>query len=235
MNYPVLMMEDVGRSYSRRINDHIEKIHALDSIHCTIRENEMVVLTGHSGAGKTTFLNLAAALEQPTEGTIHVNDTNLNTMSQKERARFRNRTLGYMLQFYCLPTHLTAEEHIMLPLIIGGEAVARARERAMVLLKALELQSLAKAYPHHLSGGQAQRIALARALANRPRILLADEPTGNLDTRTAEQILDLLTHINLERGITMILVTHDENMIQTPHRRIRLEAGRIVTDDIITP
>jgi len=227
----MIQLDCVERDFVRISDKKTVRIRALHNVTLRVKKGEFVVITGPSGAGKTTLLNLIAGVDRPTKGEIKVSGNPLHTMAEKELSIFRNKVIGYMLQFYCLPAHLMAEEQVMLPLLIAGETPPFARRRARYLLEQLGIGSLATAYPGEISGGQAQRIALARALANSPSILLADEPTGNLDESTASQLIDLLVQFNKTKNLTTIVVSHNESLMKKAYRRIRLESGKIVADD----
>lgn len=229
----MIQLTGVDKDFVRAADKSSVKIKALHDINLYVEKGEFVVVTGPSGAGKTTLLNLIAGLDRPTKGTINVSNYLLHDLTQRELSIFRNKVIGYMLQFYCLPAHLTAEEQVMLPLLIAGATPSSARKRARYLLEMLGIGALANAYPYEISGGQAQRVALARALANSPPILLADEPTGNLDKSTASQLIDLLLQLNKTQDITTIVVSHSESLLKKSHRRIRLESGKIIADETI--
>lgn len=229
----MIQLTGVDKDFVRAADKSSVKIKALNDINLYVEKGEFVVVTGPSGAGKTTLLNLIAGLDRPTKGTINVSNYLLHDLAQSELSIFRNKVIGYMLQFYCLPAHLTAEEQVMLPLLIAGATPSSARKRARYLLEMLGIGALANAYPYEISGGQAQRVALARALANSPPILLADEPTGNLDKSTASQLIDLLLQLNKTQDITTIVVSHSESLLKKSHRRIRLESGKIIADETI--
>lgn len=229
----MIQLTGVDKDFVRAADKSSVKIKALNDINLYVEKGEFVVVTGPSGAGKTTLLNLIAGLDRPTKGTITVSNYLLHDLTQRELSIFRNKVIGYMLQFYCLPAHLTAEEQVMLPLLIAGATPSSARKRARYLLEMLGIGALANAYPYEISGGQAQRVALARALANSPPILLADEPTGNLDKSTASQLIDLLLQLNKTQDITTIVVSHSESLLKKSHRRIRLESGKIIADETI--
>lgn len=224
----MIQLEGISKVFFRRNQARITSISALQDINLKIEKGEYVAVTGSSGAGKTTLLNLIAGLEKPTVGKIWFEGKDLNELSLKELALFRNRTVGYMLQFYCLPAHLTVVEQVMLPLLIAGETIHSARNRAYSILEKLNLRAFARAYPDEISGGQAQRVALARAIANSPLVLLADEPTGNLDEDTATQLINLLHQLNVTEKITLVVVTHSPVVLKQAGRVVRLEAGRLV-------
>ncbi|HEY7365534.1 MAG TPA: ABC transporter ATP-binding protein [Methylomirabilota bacterium] len=198
----------------------------LDGVTFDVKVGEVCAITGPSGSGKSTLVGLLAGLDRPTAGSIVVAGVELGRLGEDALARFRRETLGYVFQsFHLIPT-LTAAENVAVPLEIVGvpEAPARVRE----LLAEVGLADRAHHYPIQLSGGEQQRVALARAVALRPKLLLADEPTGNLDSATGAQIIELLLALNRERGSTLVLVTHDEALARHAGRVIRLRDGRIV-------
>ncbi|MGH7307725.1 MAG: ABC transporter ATP-binding protein [Candidatus Rokuibacteriota bacterium] len=198
----------------------------LDAVTFDVTAGEVCAITGPSGSGKSTLVGLLAGLDRPTAGSIVVAGVELGRLGEDALARFRRETLGYVFQSFHLIPALTAAENVAVPLEIAGvgDASARARE----LLAEVGLADRGHHYPIQLSGGEQQRVALARAVALRPKLLLADEPTGNLDSATGAQIIELLLALNRERGSTLVLVTHDEALARHAARVIRLRDGRIV-------
>ena len=207
----------------------------LDRVDLHVEAESFVAVVGPSGSGKTTLLGLLAGLDEPTEGTVTVAGENLQTLTEDGRARFRAENVGFVFQtFHLLPT-LTALENVMVPLELR-EGAAREngrsiRARAMTLLERVGLGDRAGHYPAQLSGGEQQRVALARAFANEPRILFADEPTGNLDRKTGQLVVELMEKLNQELKTTLVLVTHDLDLALRAHRTISLEDGRVVSDE----
>jgi putative ABC transport system ATP-binding protein len=198
----------------------------LDGVSLDVKAGEVCAITGPSGSGKSTLVGLLAGLDRPTAGTIVVAGVDLGKLDQDALARFRRETLGYVFQsFHLIPT-LTAAENVAVPLEIAGAADASARVRD--LLAEVGLADRAHHYPVQLSGGEQQRVALARAVALGPKLLLADEPTGNLDSATGAQIIELLLALNRERGSTLVLVTHDPALARHAGRVVGLRDGRIV-------
>ena len=198
----------------------------LQGVSLQIRSGESFAIVGASGSSKTTLLGLLAGLDTPSGGGIRFDGHALEQLDEEARADLRRRLVGFVFQSFHLLPALTAEENVMLPLELEGSRDAR--NRARTALEAVGLGARRRHYPAQLSGGEQQRVAIARAFVHGPRVLFADEPTGNLDTHTGEHISDLLFEINQERGATLVLVTHDERLAQRCHRRIRLEAGHIV-------
>ncbi len=199
----------------------------LHEISFAVTAGEAVAIVGASGSGKSTLLGLMAGLDLPSSGTIHLGGTDLAGLDEDARAELRGRLLGFVFQSFQLLPALTALENTMLPLELAGRADARALATAM--LTRVGLGERLGHYPKHLSGGEQQRVALARAFTMHPKLLLADEPTGNLDAATGAQIIDLMFDMNAEAGTTLILVTHDEALAQRCGRTLRLAAGRLQT------
>ena len=199
----------------------------LHEISFAVRSGEAVAIVGASGSGKSTLLGLMAGLDQPSSGSVRLGGEDLGGLDEDARAELRGRLLGFVFQSFQLLPALTALENTMLPLELAGRADARATAEAM--LARVGLGARLGHYPKHLSGGEQQRVALARAFAMRPRLLLADEPTGNLDAATGEQIIALMFEMNAEAGTTLILVTHDEALAQRCGRTLRLSNGRLET------
>jgi putative ABC transport system ATP-binding protein len=202
-------------------------LHALD---LTVESEGFVAIVGPSGSGKTTLLGLLAGLDRPSAGDVTVGGVQLTSLSEDARARFRAENVGFVFQtFHLIPT-LTAFENVLVPLELAGRAGDGAQARAHDLLQRVGLEGREHHYPAQLSGGEQQRVALARAFANRPRILFADEPTGNLDAETGARVVDLLVELNREARTTLVLVTHDPDLAGRARRIVRLAGGRIVED-----
>jgi putative ABC transport system ATP-binding protein len=198
---------------------------ALDGVSLTLDPGEFVVLTGPSGSGKTTLLSLIGALDQPTSGTVEVDGAPLNGDTN---SRFHREVVGFVFQHHHLLPHLSARANVELPLIGAGVSPGERRARARELLSEVRLSHRENALAAHLSGGERQRAAVARAMANNPRLLLADEPTGALDSADTERILDLLESVRTERGMTLLMVTYDEGSGHRANRRVNLRDGRLV-------
>lgn len=199
-----------------------EVVNIFNNFNLDIKENEYVVITGKSGSGKSTLLNLIAGFSSPQKGKILVNDKEVNKMSEKEINQFHNKELGYVFQDFNLIYQFTVLENVMTPLLIAGIDKKEASKKVTALLEKFELKKRKNHYPNELSGGEQQRVAIARAIVNNPYIILADEPTGNLDNVTGNQILDLLDEIHKE-GKTIILVTHDLEITQRATRVIDIK------------
>ncbi|MGZ5928708.1 MAG: ABC transporter ATP-binding protein [Rhizomicrobium sp.] len=208
-------------------------VNILHDVSLAVPAGQTVALTGPSGSGKSSLLMVAAGLERPSGGRITIAGTDITNMGEDAAARFRRGRVGIVFQsFHLIPT-MTALENVAVPLELNG--TDNAWDLAAAELKAVGLAGRGHHYPGQLSGGEQQRVALARAMAPRPRILFADEPTGNLDSGNGEAIADLLFALNAERGATLFLVTHEENLARRCQRVVRLESGRIVTDEIAHP
>ena len=197
----------------------------LHEISFSVAAGETVAIVGASGSGKSTLLGLLAGLDQPTSGSVFLGGEEINALDEDARAVLRGRMLGFVFQSFQLLPSLNALENVMLPLELAGQRAAAGEARAW--LERVGLAQRTKHYPKHLSGGEQQRVALARAFAPGPKLILADEPTGNLDAATGHQVIDLMFSINAERGTTLILVTHDEEIAARCGRRLRMHAGRL--------
>jgi putative ABC transport system ATP-binding protein len=202
----------------------------LEDVTLDVPEKQVVAIVGPSGSGKSTLLGLIAGLDKPTSGSISLDGVEITTLHENEMARYRRQKIGYIFQsFHLIPT-LTAIENVMVPLELNGNRLAQAR--AADLLIAVGLRDRQAHYPVQLSGGEQQRVAVARAFACRPPILLADEPTGNLDSTTGQQVIDLLLGLNRDYGSTLVLVTHDTALASFAERIITLRDGRIESDEL---
>jgi putative ABC transport system ATP-binding protein len=218
------------RNLTMRLTAGGHGITILDDITLQIPEKQMVAIVGPSGSGKSTLLGLIAGLDKPTSGSIKLGGIEITAMPESQMARYRRQKIGYIFQsFHLIPT-LTALENVAVPLELNGDLDAR--KRAAELLAAVGLQDRQSHYPVQLSGGEQQRVAVARAFACRPPILLADEPTGNLDSATGRQVIDILLSLNRDHGSTLVLVTHDPDLASCAERIISLRDGRIESDEV---
>ncbi len=210
-----------------------QEVRALDGVDITICKNEYVAIMGPSGSGKSTMMNILGCLDTPTEGTYILNGTDVSKMDDSQLAEVRNKEIGFVFQSFNLLPKYTSIENVALPLIYSGVPREEREERARMALKEVGLDERMEHKPSELSGGQRQRVAVARALINRPSIILADEPTGNLDTKTSIEVMNLFEQI-YNNGNTVIVVTHEEDIAQHARRIIRLRDGKIESD-IINP
>lgn len=206
-----------------------EAVHALQDINLTIGHGEYLSLMGPSGSGKSTLLNLLGLLDQPTAGTYELDGRVTATLSDLEMARMRGAKIGFVFQFFQLIPRLTAMENVELPLVLNGVSTGERRRRVRALLDDMGLADRMDHRPDQLSGGQRQRVAIARATVTKPEIILADEPTGNLDSRSGEEVVEILEHLNAQ-GVTLIVVTHDKEIGRRATRRLKMVDGRIVRD-----
>ncbi len=202
-------------------------LQVLQGIDFSVEEGEMVAVVGASGVGKSTLLHLLGGVDQPSSGEIRYRGQSLSSMGSSALAGFRNREVGFVFQFHFLMPDFSALENVMMPLLIGGERAGRARERAGELLADVGLAERLEHRPGELSGGEQQRVAIARAMAREPRVVLADEPTGNLDTETGSATVSVLERLNRERGLTMIVVSHNEILAGAAGRVLLLSGGRL--------
>ena len=221
---PIIKAVNLIKKY--RVGSQVVPV--LNNINLNIYPGEILTILGTSGSGKTTFLNLAAGLERPTRGKIMIEGHNLNKISEKNMAAFRRKYIGFVFQLYNLLPSLTALENAVLPLVFEGVPSREREKRGRELLKQMGLGNRLRHKPGELSGGQRQRVSIARALINNPRIIFADEPTGNLDSKTTEEILELLTTTIREKGQTLLMVTHDNEVAAYGDRIVEMVDGRIL-------
>ncbi|MGJ1387804.1 ABC transporter ATP-binding protein [Sphingobacterium spiritivorum] len=221
----LIQISDIGRKYI--IGS--ETIHALNSVSLSIKKGEFVALMGPSGSGKSTLMNILGCLDTPSKGEYVLNGINVSQMTENELAEVRNKEIGFVFQTFNLLPKSTALENVALPLIYAGKSKKVRDEKALATLTSVGLEHRTDHKPNELSGGQRQRVAVARALINDPSIILADEPTGNLDTKTSIEIMGLLEDIHA-KGNTIILVTHEEDIAQHAHRIVRMRDGLIEDD-----
>jgi putative ABC transport system ATP-binding protein len=205
----------------------------LRNITLAIQRGEFVAIMGPSGSGKSTFMNILGCLDLPTRGTYVLDGSDVSMLNQDQLAHLRNQTIGFVFQGYNLLPRASLTDNISLPLIYAGVAAAERAQRALELLEKVGLGSYANSMPNQISGGQQQRVAIARALINQPRLILADEPTGNLDTKTSHEIMKLFSALNHEEGITIVLVTHEHDIATYAARLVRFVDGRITHDGAV--
>jgi putative ABC transport system ATP-binding protein len=204
---------------------------ALGGVDLRVGEGEFTALSGPSGSGKTTLLNLFGALDEPSEGEVRLDGQLLAELAAAELSQLRLRKLGFVFQAYNLIPVLTATENVEFVMVLQGVPVAERRARVAELLREVDLEGLGDKRPLEMSGGQQQRVAVARAIASRPRVVLADEPTANLDSQTAGRLLDLMDRLNRQHGVTFLFSTHDPLVMQRARRNVRLKDGRVVSDE----
>ena len=222
----MIKFENVYKIYAEGTE---QEVRAIDGVSFTIEEREFVAIVGQSGSGKTTCMNIIGALDVPTRGKYYLNGIDTSEMSDNQLADVRNKFLGFIFQQYNLIMKLNVLENVELPLIYAGISEQERYERAKEALEKVGIQSKIKNYPNQLSGGQQQRVSIARALINRPSVILADEPTGALDSKTGIEVLEFLQQLN-EEGNTVVLITHDLSIAQKAKRIIKIQDGKIVED-----
>ncbi|MCX7981317.1 MAG: ABC transporter ATP-binding protein [Syntrophales bacterium] len=206
-------------------------VYALNGVTLSIDKGEFVAIMGPSGSGKSTFMSILGCLDKPTRGTYKLDGIEVDRMTRDELARVRNEKIGFVFQGYNLLSRANALENVELPMIYRGVPASERRKRALEALKIMGLADRAHHLPSQLSGGQQQRVAIARSLVNNAPLLMADEPTGNLDTKTSIEIMELLVRLNEESGITIVLVTHESDIAAFSHRIVRFLDGRVVSDE----
>jgi putative ABC transport system ATP-binding protein len=219
----VIQLQDVTRVY--RIGE--VETHALRGVTMTVEEGEFTAIVGPSGSGKTTLLQLLGCLDKPTSGTVRVKGQDVSQLNANARADLRKGTIGFVFQFFALIPGLTAYENVELPLLLTGEKASVRRERVNELLGAVGLSERTRHRPDQMSGGEQQRVAIARALATRPVLVLADEPTANLDTENGRQVMEIMQRLNAETGTTFLFATHDPRVIPFAGRVVELRDGRV--------
>jgi putative ABC transport system ATP-binding protein len=224
----VAKVENVSRVY--KIGE--VETYALRGVNLTIENGEFTALVGPSGSGKTTLLQLIGCLDQPTGGSVWVNGKDVTRLNRNQRADIRKGHIGFIFQFFALIPTLSAYENIEMPLLLNGHSAKERHERVMELLKAVDLLDRKDNRPDQMSGGQQQRVAIARALATKPALILADEPTANLDTANGEQVMEIMTRLNKETGVTFVFATHDPRVIKYARRVITLRDGLIAENGV---
>ncbi|MGD2124194.1 MAG: ABC transporter ATP-binding protein [Gemmatimonadota bacterium] len=226
----LVKLEGLSKSY--REGQHVHAI--LSDASASLFPGEFVALLGPSGSGKSTLLNLLSGIDTPDSGKVVVDGVSLTDVSERERTLFRRRYIGFIFQFFNLLPTLTVEENLLLPLELAGRAGEEERHRARELLAQVGLEGREATFPDRLSGGEQQRVAVARALIHEPALVLADEPTGNLDTRTGARILNLLKDLASHRGVTLLVVTHSAEVASAADRVLRIQDGRLL-EDVLEP
>lgn len=221
MTAPLVQIENVHKNFTRGS----ERINVLQGATLDIPEGDFVALMGPSGSGKTTLLNLLGGLDVPSKGTVDVNGARISSLSGSQLSRWRSQHIGFVFQLYNLLPVLTAEKNVELPLLLTSLSKAERRTRVAIALKVVGLTERAKHYPRQLSGGQEQRVGIARAIVTDPTLLLCDEPTGDLDRKAGDEILDLLEALNRDNGKTIVMVTHDPHAAERARRTLYLDKG----------
>ena len=224
----VIELQDVSRIY--KIGE--VETHALRGVNLAIDEGEFTAIVGPSGSGKTTMLQLMGCLDRPTSGRVRINGQDVSQLNANKRADLRKGTIGFVFQFFALIPGLTAYENVDLPLLLAGTKKAERRERTNELLEAVGLTERARHRPDQMSGGEQQRVAIARALALRPLLVLADEPTANLDTENGAQAMEIMQRLNQETGTAFIFATHDPRVVAYARRVVKLQDGKIVDNGV---
>lgn len=224
---PVIHMRDIVKTYYIGQPNELEILHGIS---LTVHTGEFVAIVGESGSGKSTLMNVIGALDRPTSGTYALDGEEVDTLDDAALSRIRNKKIGFVFQSFNLIPRVSALENVEVPLLYAGVPAKERRERAMELLTMVGMQDRADHQPNELSGGQNQRVAIARAMANDPAILLADEPTGALDSETSHLVMDLFHQLHEERGKTIVLITHSKELAAETERIVTLSDGRIVAD-----
>ncbi len=222
----IIRLENVRKTY--HMGDVV--VHALRGVSLVVTRGELVAITGPSGSGKSTMMNILGCLDHPTSGRYLLDGVDVSTMSRVDLADIRNRRIGFVFQGFNLLARMSARENVELPMVFAGVSPAEQARRARDALAAVGLSDRERSQPHQLSGGQQQRVAIARALVNEPAIILADEPTGNLDTRTSLEVMEIFQRLNRERGMTIAIVTHETDIAQHARRILTFRDGRLRRD-----
>ncbi|BAN36214.1 ABC transporter [Sulfuricella denitrificans skB26] len=224
---PLIRVEGLHKQYEIKGGRAVPVLH---DVNLSIAPGEFVAIMGPSGSGKSTFMNILGCLDTPTSGHYFLNGRDVAKLNPDELAHLRNSLIGFVFQGFNLLKRVTALDNVALPLLYAGQGQAERRERALETLRQTGLEKFTLSLPNQLSGGQQQRVAIARALINHPPLILADEPTGNLDTHTSQEIMEIFTRLNREQGMTVILVTHEPDIARYAHRMVRFVDGRVEQD-----
>ena len=223
----IIKTENLSKTYR---NAELE-VHAVNKVNLSIEEGEFTAIVGPSGSGKTTLLNMIGGLDEVSEGTVSIDGINLSTLKENELIDFRLKNIGFVFQAYNLIPVLTAQENVEFIMLLQGISEENRKIRSIELLKSVSLEDKLNSRPNQLSGGQQQRVAVARALASKPRFILADEPTANLDSHSTSTLLDIMAEMNKKENITFLFSTHDQRVIDKARRIITIEDGKIIKDE----
>lgn len=226
MPSPVISIDHLNKNYETAAG----LVPALVDIDLRVEESEFVAIMGPSGSGKSTFMNILGCLDVPSSGTYVLNGADVGTLDKDKLADLRNQVIGFVFQGFNLLSRATLTDNVSLPLVYANVGRAERERRALEMLAKVGLEKYGASFPNQISGGQQQRVAIARALVNHPRLILADEPTGNLDTHTSKEIMNLFTQLNVEDGITIVLVTHESDIAAFTRRLVRFRDGQVVHD-----
>ena len=225
MNKPLLTCTGISKTYQ----DGDNQVNVLSSLDLTLNSHELLAITGRSGSGKSTLLHLLGTLDEPSSGEVLFNGHDIHRLNKNKQAAFRNQSLGFIYQFHHLLAEFSALENVMMPLLIAGESQQQAKLRAVEMIQSVGLSERGHHKPSQLSGGERQRIAIARALVNRPALVLADEPTGNLDSENALAIFELLKSLRDQQGTSFVVVTHDNELANRLDRVVNLSSGSLAS------
>ena len=225
MNKPLLTCTGISKTYQ----DGDNQVNVLSSLDLTLNSHELLAITGRSGSGKSTLLHLLGTLDEPSSGEVLFNGHDIHRLNKNKQAAFRNKSLGFIYQFHHLLAEFSALENVMMPLLIAGESQQQAKLRALEMIQSVGLSERGHHKPSQLSGGERQRIAIARALVNRPALVLADEPTGNLDSENALAIFELLKSLRDQQGTSFVVVTHDNELANRLDRVVNLSSGSLAS------
>lgn len=221
----ILKIENITKKYA----NGDKELYALDDVSFTVNQGEFIAIVGPSGSGKSTLLHMIGGIDKPTNGKVYINGTDISSLKPDKMTIFRRRNIGIVYQFYNLIPTLNAEDNIILPVLLDGKKVDK--EKLNEIIKLLKIEDRRKAMPSQLSGGEQQRVSIGRALINNPSIILADEPTGNLDSMASKEIVEIFKYYNKAYKQTLIIVTHDEKIALQADRIIKLEDGKIIGDE----
>ena len=225
----ILEVEHLKKTYTTRLGSN--RVEALRDVNFNVEQGEFVAIMGESGSGKTTLLNLLAALDKPTGGQIRLNGKNLGDLKEKEIAVFRRENLGFVFQDFNLLDTFSLKDNIFLPLVLEGKRYREMKQKADPIARKLGISNLLEKYPYEVSGGQKQRVAIARAMINHPKLLLADEPTGALDTASGEQVMELFHELH-KTGVTIVMITHELEIAQHAERILTIRDGRLGEEQV---